>query len=189
MFHHFHDEKIHMPGQGSIDTEIFTDIIQYLNKNYTILSPNQFIKKLKSKSLKSNDITLTFDDALRCQYDIALPILQKFSIKAFFFIYTNAFNGNPDPLEFYRDLRNNYFDSIDDFYAKFFQLFKKTFPTLYHKFHQSYKDSYLSEFKFYSENDKKGNDGLLGQGRNNNRGEEKGKKNLISIWVRDGRGL
>ena len=84
MFHHFHDKKIHMPGQGSISSETFNDIIKYLKLNYNILSPNEFINKLKSKSLVFNDITLTFDDALRSQYDIALPILQKFSIKHFF---------------------------------------------------------------------------------------------------------
>ena len=155
MFHHFHDEKIHKPGQGSINAETFKDIIQYLKVNYKILPPNQFINKLKSKSLQSGDITLTFDDALRCQYDIALPILQTFSIKAFFFVYTNAFSYNPDPLEFYRDLRNNYFDNIDDFYEKFFELFEKNFPILYIKFNKNYEDHYLSEFKFYSENDKK----------------------------------
>ena len=36
---------------------------------------------------------VTFDDNLKCQYDIALPILDKYSLKAFWFIYTSPLDG------------------------------------------------------------------------------------------------
>ena len=155
MFHHFHDKKIHMPGQGSISSETFNKIIQYLIINFNILSPDKFINKLKNKTLHDKDITLTFDDSLLSQYDIALPILEKFSLKAFFFVYNSAFSDNPVPLEFYRDFRINYFECIDSFYSKFFKLFEKNFPISFSKFKENYEKSYLSEFKFYTENDKK----------------------------------
>ena len=47
-------------------------------------------KKLKSLKgvLSSNDICITFDDTLLSQYEVALPILEKYKIRAFFFINT-----------------------------------------------------------------------------------------------------
>ena len=41
---------------------------------------------------------------------------------------TNAFKENPDPLEFFRDIRNNFFNSIDEFYEKFFNYCFEKFP-------------------------------------------------------------
>ena len=85
MFHHFHDEEIHLPGQGSISGQEFRQMIIYLRSKYNLLSPDEFIINFHSNKLSNKDIALTFDDSLRCQYDIALPILEEFSLKAFFF--------------------------------------------------------------------------------------------------------
>ena len=51
-----------------------------------------------------NEICLTFDDGLKSQYDVALPILNDFNIKAFFFISTSVYTSNPNLLEVYLDL-------------------------------------------------------------------------------------
>ena len=45
---------------------------------------------------------LTFDDAVKSQIDIALPILEQFKIKSFFFVYSSIFDGKPDNLELFR---------------------------------------------------------------------------------------
>ena len=80
-FHHFHDDK-HYKGQGSISQKEFERILIYIGVN-RILSPEEWLHKLENKSLKKNDVCLTFDDGLRCQMDIALPVLESHNIKAF----------------------------------------------------------------------------------------------------------
>ena len=91
MFHHFHNEKLE--GQGSLTKKKFEKIIIYLNKKYNILTPKEWLQKIKTNSLKKKDICLTFDDALLSQYTIALKILKKYNLKAFWFIYSSVFEN------------------------------------------------------------------------------------------------
>ena len=51
-------------------------------------------ERLERSELRHNDIVLTFDDGLRCQYDIALPILNKHGIGAFWFVYSSLALAN-----------------------------------------------------------------------------------------------
>ena len=44
-----------------------------------------FFEKYINNKLKENEVCLTFDDAIKCQIDIALPILEDLKIKSFFF--------------------------------------------------------------------------------------------------------
>ena len=153
MFHHFHG-GYHEPSQGSIDKNAFIKIIDYLQKEYKILNADLYSKKIINKSLKPYEICLTFDDALRSQYDIAIPILQERSISAFFFIYSSAFTKNPSKLEIYRYFRTNFLN-IDEFYNQFFNLLKSISLKKYESELEKYKSlNYLSEFPFYTESDK-----------------------------------
>ena len=43
---------------------------------------------------------LLFDDSVKSQIDIALPVLEEFKIKSFFFVYSSIFENQPDNLEF-----------------------------------------------------------------------------------------
>lgn len=119
MFHHFHDDNIHKMGQGSISADQFEEIIKYIGRK-NILNPNEFILKLINGSLKNNEVCLTFDDGIRCQYDVARPILDKYDIKAFFFIYSSILTDEPDLLEVFRFFRLNFYDDVDTFYNDFF---------------------------------------------------------------------
>ena len=80
MFHHFHD-KNHVKGQGSIDATEFSNIIKFYSNNFNILSAEIFLKKFFNDGLDKNDVCITFDDNLKCQYDVALPILNELKIK------------------------------------------------------------------------------------------------------------
>ena len=91
MFHHFHSKNFQKNGQGSINKKEFESIINFLKKNYNILKPQDWIYKVEEKKLKKNDICLTFDDALLSQYTIALKTLNKFKLKAFWFVYSSVF--------------------------------------------------------------------------------------------------
>ena len=41
---------------------------------------------------------MTFDDGIKSQFDVAVPILNKFKVKAFF-IYSSILTNKPDNLE------------------------------------------------------------------------------------------
>ncbi len=156
MFHHFHNET-HPRGQGAISNMEFEKIIYWLEENFTILSPDEFIDQFERSKLKSGQICLTFDDSLLCQFDVALPILESKNLKAFFNVYSSAFSGNPDPLEIFRYYRTVAFESIEDFYAKFFAYLQIAKPKIYREGVVSFQNqsNYLENFPFYSKQDKK----------------------------------
>ena len=121
MFHHFHDNKLHSKSQGSITKDDFHNIIKFIGKK-NILDADIFYEKLKNKKLKSNEVCLTFDDAIKCQIDIALPVLEELKVKSFFFVYTSLFEDKPDYLEVFRFFRMNFFDDVNKFYDYFYQI-------------------------------------------------------------------
>ena len=120
MFHHFHDDKVHSRGQGSITRDQLNKIIKFIGRN-NIINANEFYEKLKKKKLKNNDVCFTFDDAIKSQIDVALPVLEDFKIKSFFFVYTSIYENKPDQLEIFRYFRMNYFDKINEFYEEFYK--------------------------------------------------------------------
>ena len=48
MFHHFHDDKIHKRGEGSISKDDFYDLIKFIGKE-NILDADIFFEKFKNK--------------------------------------------------------------------------------------------------------------------------------------------
>ena len=154
MFHHFHGEQ-HPKRQGSISADDFEKMIDWLGNNYNLISSSEYYDKILRGSIARNDICLSFDDALKCQLDIALPVLEKRGIKAFFFIYSSPFFDQPDLLEVLSYFRSTHFDCIDNFYARFFQEVETTHGDIYKKSIKDFDpETYLSAFKFYSNNDR-----------------------------------
>ena len=151
MFHHFHDDGIHTRGQGSIDKDDFYKIIKFIGKN-NILDADVFFEKLKNNQLKNNEVCLTFDDAIKCQIDIALPVLEDLKIKSFFFVYTSVFEGKPDNLEFFRYFRMNYFNSVNDFYNNFYEVLDKDLEFFFEKNNYQIKQI-KNKFPHYSVED------------------------------------
>jgi peptidoglycan/xylan/chitin deacetylase (PgdA/CDA1 family) len=107
------------------------------------------------KKLKNNETCLTFDDGLKCQYSIALPVLEDLNIKAFFFINTSIYEGNYQMLEIFRHFRSNYFKSIDQFYQIFFNNFQKNILDRFFTKNEVLIKNKLTLFPFYSLNDVK----------------------------------
>ena len=154
MFHHFHDDS-HLPAQGSLSASDFDLMISWLSDRYVILDAQEYKSRFLSRTLKNTDICLSFDDALKCQYDIALPVLRKNNISAFFFVYSSAFSDNPDFLEIFRYFRTTQFDSVDEFYNYFFDHLIQDNKVEFLSQHNQYSSlDYLSAFSFYTENDK-----------------------------------
>ena len=154
MFHHFHDEK-HLPAQGSLSSSDFSKMLDWLSSRYNLIGAKEYLGKFEEGYLADNDICLSFDDALLCQYDIALPILEEREIDAFFFIYSSVFSENPDNLEVFRYFRTNHFSDIDDFYYQFFKLIDNELKFEINQHRSKYLSlDYLDSFPFYTENDK-----------------------------------
>ena len=154
MFHHFHN-NVHPKSQGSISGDQFENIIDWLETRFNLLDASDFAIRLENNILKENDICLSFDDSLLCQFQIAYPILRKRNIKVFFFVYTSIFTKKPDLLEIYRLFRNTQFKSIDYFYEEFFKKVEEISFSKNLKHWNNFKRiNYLKNFSFYSQNDK-----------------------------------
>lgn len=167
MFHHFCDHKNHLRGQGAIDQKEFEKILDFLD-DFNILNANKWLEKAANNKLKDNDICITFDDGLRCQYDIALPVLEKRKLTAFWFVYSNIYDGYLGRLEIYRYYRTAFFRDVEEFYKKFFNfLGSSQHEEFVNKGLKNVNiEDHLKEFKFYSYNDKKFRfirDKILGQ--------------------------
>jgi len=154
MFHHFHGLN-HPKRQGSLGCVQFEEMIDWLKNNLNLLSADEYQEKALLQRLEHGDICLSFDDALLCQYDLAVPILRKHGIKAFFFIYSSPMMGEADKLEIYSYFRAARYRSVDEFYNDFFQECKKLLGEQFLESRRGFIElDYLSEFPFYSDNDK-----------------------------------
>lgn len=154
MFHRFHEEDSLPVGQGSLTPTAFEETLHIVGIE-NILSPEEWLFKLKRNSLKDKEVCLTFDDGLKCQRDV-LPILERFGLKGFWFIYSSVFEGKWVKSEIYQFFAARYFRNIDEFYELFFHrcedtVLKKLETDRFKKF---VKEMSLA-FPFYSTNDLK----------------------------------
>lgn len=157
MFHLFHDSHTHKPGQGSISAEQFQVILEKIGLD-CILPAHEWALRAQNGSLKRGDVCLTFDDGLMCQYDIALPVMRKHGLTAFWFVNSFHLVGELKlgQMEIFRRFRNEHFSSIDDFYTEFFPMaLSSVYKAAVKRGMDSFPKDYLSEFKFYSEEDRK----------------------------------
>ncbi len=154
MFHHFHD-AVHPASQGSISSHELEAMIEWLSTRHSILDAQEYGDRLQQSTLRESDICLTFDDALLCQIDVAVPVLARYGISAFFFVYSSPLCGEANPLELYRFVRTVTFANVDLFYDQFFDETHSALESQYEDAKSSYDgSSYLKDFPFYTENDK-----------------------------------
>lgn len=77
----------------NINTEEFSVQMQLLEKRYRPFTLSEAIRRLSDHSLPSRSVVVTFDDGYRDNYDVALPILQRHSIPATFFVASGFLGG------------------------------------------------------------------------------------------------
>ncbi|QDU49375.1 polysaccharide deacetylase family protein [Gimesia panareensis] len=155
MFHHFYNEK-HIQGQGAISADELAQIIEFYQQSYRILPARDWLEKANQGTLADNEACLTFDDALLCQYEVALPVLQQFDLTAFWFVYSSVITGGSEKLEIYRKFRTACFESIDEFYRCFFRTigdspYQADVATALRGF---IPEEYLKQFPFYTNPDR-----------------------------------
>ena len=154
MFHHFRGEN-QPKAQGSISAEQFGQIIDLVQSTSTILNSSEYLHLAQQNLLQDNHTCLTFDDALQSQIKVAVPVLDSLNLKGFFFVYSSAFLGNPDPLEIYRYFRNNYYTDFDPFFADFMSIAQQQFGEQIKPSLQGFQPStYLANAPYYSDNER-----------------------------------
>ena len=87
MYHRIADIAVD-PWQIAVSSINFEQHLQVLKKRYKVISVNQLINQIGTKSISSNNICLTFDDGYRDNYLTAKPLLEKYQCPASFFIPT-----------------------------------------------------------------------------------------------------
>lgn len=118
MFHHFHGSH-YAPSQGSIDADTFNRILDHAGGS-KLAGASEWLADFAANGGQTDRICITFDDALRCQMEIAVPVLAERGLTAFFFVYSSVFEGVMERLEVYRHLRMTEFSSVEAFYDAFF---------------------------------------------------------------------
>tara|TARA_Y100000590_G_C15581316_1_gene962430 strand:+ start:200 stop:1162 length:963 start_codon:yes stop_codon:yes gene_type:complete len=151
MFHHFHDDLKHKKSQGSMSKEDLYKLVKFIGRK-NILDANDFFIRFKEGKLNKQNVCFTFDDGIKSQIDIALPVLEDLQIKSFFFVYSSIFQDKPDYLEIYRYFRTNYFKNMDEFYEIFFKNCKMNLKNIFIKNKKTLKDLKI-KFPMYSIND------------------------------------
>lgn len=168
MFHHFCDAQ-HPRGQGAIDGDELTHLINAIGPD-RILPAKEWLLAHERGALKPGQICLTFDDSLRCQFDVALPVLTRFGLTGFWFVYTCHLTEKQMPrLEIYRYFRTVHFATVDNFYETFFRLAADLYGSEVQEWLDDFDRSQHRDYPvLYSENDirfQEMRDRLLGRKR------------------------
>jgi peptidoglycan/xylan/chitin deacetylase (PgdA/CDA1 family) len=152
MFHRFNKSNTKARAQGSLTEIDFENILTHVGIN-RIISPHEWMLRVESNTLQSEDLCITFDDGLLGQFEVALPVLKKYNLKAFWFIYSSVFNDEVNKNEIFNIFITSCHSSFKDFFQKFFsklpfshEIFKKSEYIVFY-------DYLKSKFSFYSDSD------------------------------------
>lgn len=72
-----------------IDTDVFERQVEYLSRNFNLISLQDFLKILNKEIIVKKPLLLTFDDGYLDNYTDAYPILKKYSAPAVIFLTTD----------------------------------------------------------------------------------------------------
>lgn len=67
--------------------------METVSSNFNVLPFHEAIDRLQNKSLPPRALCITFDDGYADNFEVALPILQKFDLPATFFVATGFLDG------------------------------------------------------------------------------------------------
>ena len=153
MVHGIHKENTKPLSQGSISDKDFEKIINTLKKR--ILNADEWIEKSKNKRLSNKDLCITFDDNLRSQIKYGIPILKKYEIKAFFFVYTSIYEKKNYQFEVFRYFYNTKYSSFENFFNDFYNfLVNSNYKNKIKKINKNTINNYLKKYKHYSTADR-----------------------------------
>lgn len=91
-FHYIGDETEFSAGIHPVSVDRFRSQLELLQKRYVFVSEKDVVNAIQgTKSFPERACLITFDDSLRCQYELAVPILKEKSIPAIFFVSTSPY--------------------------------------------------------------------------------------------------
>ena len=151
MFHRFHGNNI-PTLQGSIDSSQLENLILKIGIE-RILSPVQWLEKIKNNTLKNHHVCLTFDDCLKSQILVADPILKKYNLTAFYFIHSLTFFGEIDFIEVFSNIISIKYDSIDEFMNDFVSYINLDEDIFFDKKYIAFREFSKSNHSCYSDSD------------------------------------
>ena len=154
MFHRFGRLKNQKLGIGIIAKNDFEKIINFVGRD-RILNPNEWIQKIKKRKLENHHLCITFDDGLKSQIDVALPVLNKYKIKAFWFLHSKIFFNNYDKNEIFSTLILKKFKKLENFANKFIHFCKLNSNFFKTKKFSDYFKRESNLYKFYSKSEHK----------------------------------
>lgn len=86
-FHYVGMPETTFPGIHGLDTFQFREAITNLMTGWSLVSINDIVQALDNKgSLPEKACLISLDDGLRCQYEVALPILDDLNVPGAFFV-------------------------------------------------------------------------------------------------------
>lgn len=153
MFHHFHSDN-QEPRPGSLSAFDLNSILDEISDSRRIVSPEEFQGMLVDEVTDSSAVMLSFDDSLRSQFEVALPVLQSRGIRAGFAIYSSIYSGNPDPLEIFAAFRQERFENFSHFWHEFSIMVSNLSSHFLADAEAGVKGGFLREFPFYSDQER-----------------------------------
>lgn len=155
MFHHFH-EGDGPAGVGSINARTLARMLDHLGPS-RILPAAEWCSRAIRGALRPGELCLTFDDNLRCQFDVALPVLRDYRLTGFWFVATAVLQGHLSRTEVYRAFRTRYFEGGSGFYEEFLRFVDRSAegPRVRAALEAFDPSGYLGEYAFYSDDDRR----------------------------------
>lgn len=75
---------------ANVYPEDFDKQMAFLSRNFEIITVTEFLERAARGGLVGDEVSVTFDDGFRDNYIYALPVLEKYGVKATFFLATAA---------------------------------------------------------------------------------------------------
>ena len=88
MYHYIRERNKELPNFAFLYIDDFRKQLDFFQKNYTILSKEQFISSVREKKPVPNSIILAFDDGLKDHFTYVLPELKKHGLFGIFYVPT-----------------------------------------------------------------------------------------------------
>ena len=98
--------------------------------------------------------SVSFDDSLLCQYEVAFPVLKSLNLDAFFFIYTCFFLKNKLAWRYLGILDTIASNQLMMNFINIFDTVNQEYELEYHIHEKKFKKWIIYQLSFYTDNDK-----------------------------------
>jgi peptidoglycan/xylan/chitin deacetylase (PgdA/CDA1 family) len=94
-FHRVHDAP--RSDSLTIDVRMFERYCNFFRRHFRVVSLRDVVEKLERGLEPNRELAITFDDGYRDNYEMAMPVLEKLSLPATFFVVTKWIGSDVVP--------------------------------------------------------------------------------------------